>query len=253
MSETYSDVDRSCDPFGAVAWQERMATWPAVRGYKERTYELVASARRVVDIGCGPGVDVTGVGAERCIGVEPSVAMAATASGRGCVVVRADALHLPFKAGTVDAVRADRVFQHLVDPAAALEEAVRVTAPGGRIVIADPDQATLAIEVPGARPSVVDRLVRLRRTVGYRNGTFVSEIPEHMRTLGLRSITTETFPLTLTDPGDAFGLPGWPEVWRVEGSFTDEEIAEWRAVMQRRPVAGFSYRVDFVVVAAITL
>ena len=65
MSQTYSDVDGSADPVEAAAWQERMASWPAIRAYKERTYELIAGSGRVIDIGCGPGVDVVVLGQQR--------------------------------------------------------------------------------------------------------------------------------------------------------------------------------------------
>jgi len=45
MSQTYSDVDSSSDPSGAVAWQESMATWPSVARYKQQTYHLLTEAR----------------------------------------------------------------------------------------------------------------------------------------------------------------------------------------------------------------
>jgi hypothetical protein len=69
------------------------------------------------------------------------------------------------------------------------------------------------------------------------------------RSLGFRDVALKSFPLVLTDPADAFGLPTWPETWRAEGAFTDEEIREWRLAMEQRPLPGFRYRVTFLVVA----
>ena len=71
MSQTYSDVDSSSDPSGAVAWQESMATWPSVARYKQQTYHLLTEARVVLDIGCGPGVDLVGLGSGRSVWRRP--------------------------------------------------------------------------------------------------------------------------------------------------------------------------------------
>lgn len=164
---------------------------------------------------------------------------------------RADAHRLPFCDGAFAGARADRIFQHLTDPLHALNELIRVVGSGGRVVIADPDQDTLVIRVPGVRQSVLDRLTALRRDVGYRNGTLIARMPQHLSRHGIHDITVERFPLTLTDPADAFGLPTWPAVWREQGGFTDEEITEWDEALQVRPLDGFAFLVSFFVVAGI--
>jgi len=129
MSQTYSDVDSSSDPSGAVAWQESMATWPSVARYKQQTYHLLTEARVVLDIGCGPGVDLVGLGSGRSVGVHRSARMCSAAARHGSIVACADAHALPFGTGTFEGVRADRVFQHLADPGSGLREIVRVLAP----------------------------------------------------------------------------------------------------------------------------
>ena len=228
-----------------------MAAWPAVRAYKQRTYELLGDRGMVLDVGCGPGLDIAAVDrrpGRRCVGVEHSVAMARRAAMLGATVCRGDAHRLPFPSRTFGAARADRVMQHLARPLDALAEMVRVVAPGGRVVIADPDQETLTIQVPGVRQSVVDRLKALRRDVGYRNGHLASRWPARFAETGIEGITVDAFPLVITDPALAFGLPTWPATWRSEGRFTDEELAEWDAAMAGRP-AGFLYAVTFFVVA----
>jgi ubiquinone/menaquinone biosynthesis C-methylase UbiE len=57
-----------------------------------------------------------------------------------------DAHCLEFPDGTFDGARADRVFQHLDDPERALAELIRVTRPGGRIVVADTDWGALVVD-----------------------------------------------------------------------------------------------------------
>lgn len=250
MSQTYSNVDSSGDPAGAVAWQEDMAAWPSIAAYKRRTYELLIEARRVLDIGCGPGVDLVALGQSHSFGIDPSSVMCMTAATRGARVAQADAHALPFASAALDGVRADRVFQHLADPHAALREVDRVLAPGGRLVVVDPDQESLVIRVPGVRQSVLDRLKTLRRDVGYRNGRLASQLPRMCEEHGLQEIGVEPFPVAIRDPDSAFGLPEWPILWRDEGSFSSEEIDEWHAALGHT-TSGFLYVVTFLVVTAV--
>ena len=50
-------------------------------------------------------------------------------------LVRAEAIDLPFRSGTFDAVLAGFVLAHCVDPGTALYDVLRVTKPGGRIAV----------------------------------------------------------------------------------------------------------------------
>jgi SAM-dependent methyltransferase len=252
VSQTYGDVDASDYPAKAVAWQERMAAWPAVAAYKRRTYELLEASGRLLDVGCGPGDDVVALGVDRCVGVDRSVAMCERAGARGVRVVRSDGLALPFPDQTFDGARSDRVLQHVVDVRAALAELVRVVRPCSPLVVADPDQGSLVIEVPGVRPSVLQRLEKLRRDIGYRNGRWIADAPILLGQLGVDVTCVETFPLTIDRPADAFGLPNWPVLWRARGRFTDEELAEWKEAMNKPP-AGFRYSVTFLVIAGSTV
>lgn len=244
MSDTYADVDRAADVEGAVAWQERVDRWPAVRAYKAAAARLLDGLAPVLDVGCGPGLDVVDLG-HGAVGVDRSAAMAARAAGRGAVVAIADAGRLPFPDGAFAGTRCDRVLQHLDAPGAALAELVRVTAPGGRVVVADPDQGTLAIAVPDARPELVDRVTAARRTVGYRNGTLARRLPELLLAAGLADLTVDAVALALTDPDDAFGIGTWPAAW----GFPPGEAEEWEAAVGAAAGRGFLYAVTYLVVS----
>jgi SAM-dependent methyltransferase len=136
------------------------------------------------------------------------------------------ALQLPFAASAFGAVRADRVLQHLADPLAALGEMIRVTRSNGRVIVADPDQESLAIHVPGVPADLVARVKETRRDVGYRNGRLASALPDAFAGAGLHDVTVRAFPLVLTDPDDAFGLPTWVAYWRDRGhGFDDADAA----------------------------
>jgi SAM-dependent methyltransferase len=251
VSTTYSDVDGSDDPAEAIAWQERVDRWPQIRAYKWRVVELLEASGRVLDIGCGPGADVVALGSDRCIGVDRSLAMCRTARARGASVARADAHGLPFADGEFGGVVADRVVQHLAAPERALAEMVRVVRRGGRLVIADPDQETLTIHVPGVRQELVDRVKALRRDVGYRNGRLVTTLPFQFAALGMGEVSVEPFPLALTDPDLAFGLPSWPRAWEAAHGFSAADLAEWDHGMERSRYGGFLYSLMYFVVSGV--
>lgn len=103
----------------------------------------VSPGDRILDVGCGPGnytrhlAEASGRGLT--VGMDASEAMIATAGKRGgggnLAYLRGDACALPFAAGSFDAVCSVGVIHLLEQPLAALEEMVRVLAPGGRLAI----------------------------------------------------------------------------------------------------------------------
>jgi SAM-dependent methyltransferase len=249
MSDTYSAVDRSRNVREAVEWQDRIDAWPAIDAYKRRTYDLVGERRPVLDVGFGTGHDLVRLGAGS-MGADASFAMCQRARSRGLMVCQGDIFRLPFASGSFAGVRADRVLQHLVDPVGALAELVRVTQQDGRVVVSDPDQGSLVIEVPGASSSLVGRVTALRRDVGYRNGLNARRLPQLCADLGLIDVTVDAFPLVLTDPDDAFGLPTWVEYWRTQGPFDDAAVSEWnRAMQDARRTPGFIFALLYFVVS----
>jgi arsenite methyltransferase len=101
---------------------------------------------RVLDVGSGPGFLAAEMAAEvgrdgRVVGVDPSESMLAVARRREAPVefVSAGALDLPFGEAEFDAVVSTQVLEYVPDVAAALAEARRVLAPGGRLLVLDTD------------------------------------------------------------------------------------------------------------------
>jgi SAM-dependent methyltransferase len=117
------------------------------RAKKERlmTMEMleISSGDRVIDIGCGPGNYSRSLaiasGEGLVVGVDASEAMVVAAVKRGgsanLSYLRADACALPFRDGTFDVACSVGVIHMIDDPFAALDEMVRVLAPGGRLAI----------------------------------------------------------------------------------------------------------------------
>ncbi len=112
----------------------------------------------VLDAGCGPGTDLPAAAAlvgptGRVVGVDHDATMV-EAARRRCAgdpqveVVTGDLHALPLPDGDVDRARADRVLQHVPDPALAVRELARVVRPGGLVALADPDWETLVVDAP---------------------------------------------------------------------------------------------------------
>lgn len=126
----------------------------------------VSAAGRVLDVGCGTGDDVRIladlVGENgRVERVDVSNAMIRTATERGLPanahVCQAAATELPFEDEAFDAVRAERVFQHLFEPHVAAAEIYRVLKPGGVAMLIDQDADTIA--VAGSNKDLTRRVI----------------------------------------------------------------------------------------------
>jgi SAM-dependent methyltransferase len=103
----------------------------------------IASGDRVLDVGCGPGnftrdfADAAGDGL--VVGIDASDAMLEVAVRNNAVdnvaYVRGDAGALPFRDASFDAVCCFAALYFIEEPMRALEEVVRVLAPGGRVAL----------------------------------------------------------------------------------------------------------------------
>lgn len=130
------------------------------RDYKRQVLAALdlRPGQTVLDVGCGPGTDladmaelVTETGA--VLGVDMESSMVEEAGRRLAdipwVEVRTgDAHRLPIPDRSVDRAHADRMIQHVADPATVFTEFYRVLRPGGLACVAEPDWDTLVVD-PG--------------------------------------------------------------------------------------------------------
>ena len=239
MSFTYGDVDRSDDPAGAAAWMDVFAAWPAVRAYKERTLELLFGGSPILDVGCGVGDDTRALGA---IGLDPSMTMLAEARRRGGTFARGDVHSLPFATAALGGVRTDRVLQHVADPDRAIDELARVLRPGGRTVLAEPDQSTLVIE--GTDADLTPAVVRFRAEVGIRHGFLAGQLADRLTALGFRDVERESFRIDIDDPKRALGVTSWPAMLVERGEWTKQEARRFERSLGS---SHFRYSFDIVV------
>jgi ubiquinone/menaquinone biosynthesis C-methylase UbiE len=122
------------------------------------TAELPIACRLAVDVGCGPGNSATHLRdrVPSVVALDPAPAMLRRARRRDrrLAVVCGDAVRLPLRSGSVDAVTMHSVLYLLRDRAAALSEIARVLRPGGRAVLLEPREA------PGATRNGLRRALR---------------------------------------------------------------------------------------------
>ena len=126
-----------------AGWWQDGFTEGADPEYEEQILPLaaehLAGARTVLDVGTGEGqvarLALAG-GAERVLGVDPTLAQVVEAArrGGGPSYARAGADRLPVASGSIDAVVACLVFEHIEAVDDAIAEVARVLAPGGRFL-----------------------------------------------------------------------------------------------------------------------
>jgi demethylmenaquinone methyltransferase / 2-methoxy-6-polyprenyl-1,4-benzoquinol methylase len=115
----------------------RVMTLGLDAGWRRRAVrELrLAPGARVVDIGCGTGDLCRALerGLLDAVGIDMAAGMLAEAH-TSAPLVRADALELPLRDGSVDGAISGFALRNVVDIAACFQEAARVIRPGGRAV-----------------------------------------------------------------------------------------------------------------------
>ena len=137
----------------ALACLDLQRDFPLLSEVRRHILELLAPqpGQTFADVGCGAGHDVLAlarmVGLDgKVFGIDKSEHLVEEARRRASEqsVTNAefqvgDALRLPLEDHCVDGVQVDRVLQYVADPARAVRELMRVTRPGGVVVVADTD------------------------------------------------------------------------------------------------------------------
>src|SRR5262249_17521836 len=95
-----------------------------------------------------------------------------------------------------DACRSERLLQHTRDAASALGEMLRVTRPGGQVVVADADWGTLSID-SGERDTERRVVEFVRRTLG--NAFAGRELFRLFGEAGLAGVAVGAWPIVWTD------------------------------------------------------
>lgn len=236
----------------------------ALRAEKERSYEhlRLKDGHVVLEVGCGPATDTLDL-AERVgnrgnvlgIDIDPKMIERARQRTREAGLTErvthqvADATALPLADDTFDAVRAERVLQHLPEPLDALSEMVRVARHDGRVVVMDTDWGSLSIDTPEIE--TFRTLARIRSERASVSGYVGRQLYRLFRQVGLRDITIEPHPVPTSDLGLlrlAVQLDVLEETAVGEGLLSHEEVQRWRTSLNSAAETGtlFGY-VTFII------
>jgi len=231
--------------YASTDYLRNAARNPAIQRLKARTYALMQldAGGHALDIGCGPAIDTVPlakiVGAAGEIwGVDHDPAMVheaereALRAGVAATVHhrQADVAALPFAAGTFDAVRSERVLQHLPMARAevAVAEACRVVRPGGRIVLADTDWATFSVEV--SEPALERRIVAFHSARFY-NPFSGRQLGRMLKLAGCGGVTHESHAIPVEAASVRYLLSETARYALAAGVVTQDEWWRWHAAL----------------------
>jgi SAM-dependent methyltransferase len=237
-----------------------------VAGGKRLSYERMhlAPGAAVLDVGCGPGTDTLPLAelvgpAGRVRGIDRDPAMLAEAERRAAAAglaarvehAEGDACALAFADASFDAVRSERLFLHLAEPERAAAEMVRVTRPGGRVVLMDTDWGTRSVDTPEVE--LERRIARVLTERCLANGYSGRRLYGLMKGAGVQAPEVDLVPLFTTDY----------ELWRLlsrmemafevavaEGVMTDDEARRLDASLREKDAAGTFFASTLVVMVS---
>ncbi len=246
----FADVDGAAEPGALAGYLDTVRGVGAVAEWKERSFALLdpRPGAELLDLGCGTGDDLLALAPRvapggRVVGVDASAAMVAearrrTAGHAGVEVHLGDGHRLDLPDGSLDGARAERVLLHVEDPAAVVAELVRALRAGGRLVLAEPDWGTLAIDAPGP---VASRAVAAAGAGRFRSPFAGRTLRRLLIAAGLADVEVAARTLVIHDPDAAeavFQLADAADRAVAAGTLTPAQAAAWRDGVARAGAAG---------------
>jgi ubiquinone/menaquinone biosynthesis C-methylase UbiE len=245
------------NPKGYVDAKYLQTTGNLLKHFKRRTYGFmdVQVTQKVLDVGCGPGSDtialahlvgpygeVAGVDYDPQMIVEAD--MYAQLAGVSDWVSHKQGTTdaLPYATDYFDASRSERVFQHLHNPQQALAEMVRVTKPGGRVVVWDADWGTLSIDTDEVETE--RKLVRMMTETTVNNGYSGRQLYRLFKQNALNVVKYEANTLFFHEYALMRSVVGFDyveELALAQGTITQAELDRWHASLEQADQNGWFF------------
>lgn len=224
---------------------------------KQRSYTLmrIQPGQNLLDVGCGSGIDTLALGQQvgptgHVIGIDYDLVMIAQAneyaknSGVSAFVKhqQGDASALNLASNWFDSCRSERLFMHLKNPNRAMQEMIRVTKPGGWLVILDTDWGSLSIYTQEIE--VERRLARFRAERVLNNGYSGRSLYRMAKVQNLSDVSLEIHPLYVTNLALSRYLTRSEEVETQalsEGVISLEDLQRWHDDLEQADGAGLFF------------
>ncbi len=152
-----------------TAGQDRYWRWMTRKAVAPRPGE------QILDLGAGTGVSTVELGRTGawCVAADFSQGMLAAGQSRGLPMVAGDATALPFADNSFDAVTISFALRNIADYDLALREMLRVTKPGGRLVICEFSTPVIPVFKTAYRTFVMKVLPMIARVVSSNPDAYV--------------------------------------------------------------------------------
>jgi ubiquinone/menaquinone biosynthesis C-methylase UbiE len=238
VSTPFSQGDALPAPVGRllVGVLESIAETPQIIRVREQATTMLgpSAGQQILEAGCGGGevarelatmVGPTG----QVTAVDAAQVMidhaAAKDNDAGVNYRVANVTALPFADGTFDAVRCERVLQHVSDADLAVAELKRVTRPGGRICLIDTDWTSLATD--GMPDAIVDGMTGAFMSQAMHHRTMGRTLRRRLVQAGLTGIWAEPITLCFTDLASASAvIPLFDSDLLAETGLLPEELRQ---------------------------
>jgi SAM-dependent methyltransferase len=216
---------------------------------RARFYEFagIAPGRRVLEVGCGTGVDTRAIAAQvrpkgSVLGIDPSEvllreARRRTPEGLEARYERASGEKIPMADGSVDRALAITTLSHVANPLPVVKEMARVTRSGGRVCLFDHDMGTFVIDAADRDTTrlIFDRYTR--EVAGMDAGRRLHGL---LKDVGLKAVQVVALPLVDTEFSNYFQfvVERYPLRAVEDGLLTKEAAEAWRKDIRARASAG---------------
>jgi len=240
----FSNIDQSGEEAMFIGFLAQVEQLADVRARRARSIDLLDArpGHTLLDVGCGIGTAVLEaerrLGASaRCEGADLSAAMIeearrrAAQAGSSAVFHLASADRLPHADASLDGYRAERVYQHIGDPAAALAEARRCLRPGGRIVLVDQDWDLCVFDSDDVAAS---REVTRAFANSLVNGTVGRQYRRLLREAGFLDVSVTAEAVTSASGADYGFMTRLLEKAALAGGLDSALVARWADDQKRR-------------------